>query len=144
MPAAIIIKCAKSQGVQMEGKNIQTARQAFDYLAQGWVTGNFQPFLDILTDDVILWLPVGKQTDKSKEYEDKQQIIARLQARTAAGDRLNFSPPEQVTSNDITVTFEFASQGTIRHQPFTGRNVISFDIKDDKIAGIREYFGDID
>ncbi|BAY13076.1 hypothetical protein NIES2098_62690 [Calothrix sp. NIES-2098] len=128
----------------MEGTKLQTAQQAFDYLAQGWATGNFQPFIDMLADEVIFWLPVGKQRDKSSEYEDKQQIIARLGTRAERGDRLKFSPPDRVSSNDITVTFEFESQGNIRNQPFQGRNAISFDIKGDKISGIREYLGDID
>ena len=128
----------------MEVTKIQTAQQAFDYLAEGWATGNFQQFIDILASEVMFWVPVGQQRDTSFGYEDKQQLIARLQARTERGDRLIFSPPDLVTSNDTTVTFEFESQGTIRNQPFTGRNVVSFDIKDDKIAGVREYFGDID
>ncbi|MDZ8052685.1 MAG: nuclear transport factor 2 family protein [Aulosira sp. ZfuVER01] len=128
----------------MEGTKLQTAQQAFDYLAQGWATGNFQSFIDMLASEVVFWLPVGKQRDKSSKYEDKQQILARLQARTERGDRLKFNSPDHVTSNDTTVTFEFESQGTIRNQPFKGRNAVSFDIKDDKIVGVREYFGDID
>jgi ketosteroid isomerase-like protein len=128
----------------MESTKIQTAKQAFDYLAQGWATGNFQPFIDMLADEVMFWLPVGKQREKSSEYEDKQQILARLQARTQRGDRLQFSSPDQITSNETTVTLEFETQGTIRKQPFKGRNAVSFDIKGDKIAGVREYFGDID
>jgi hypothetical protein len=131
-------------GKLMEATKIQTAQQAFNYLAQGWATGNFQPFIDMLAWEVMFWLPVGQQRDTSFGYEDKQQLIARLHARQQRGDRLIFSPPEQVTSNETTVTFEFATQGTIRNQPFTGRNVVSFDIKGDKIAGIREYLGDID
>ncbi|HIK03505.1 MAG TPA: nuclear transport factor 2 family protein [Trichormus sp. M33_DOE_039] len=128
----------------MEGKNLKTARQAFDYLAQGWATGNFQPFIEMLTEDVVFWLPVGKQRDTDFTYEDKQQLITRLKTRTVTGDRLLFSPPDRITSNATTVTLEFATQGTIRQQPFQGRNIISFDITGEKISGIREYFGDID
>ncbi|AKG24633.1 nuclear transport factor 2 family protein [Calothrix sp. 336/3] len=128
----------------MEGIKIFIARQAFDFLAQGWATGNFQPFIEMLSDDVIFWLPVGKQLDKSFSYADKQQIIARFEKRLEAGDRLTFSPPDDITSNETSVTFEFEAQGTINHQPVTRRNAISFDIREDKIVGIREYFGDID
>lgn len=131
-------------GEQMEGTNIKTARQAFDYLAQGWATGNFQPFIEMLTEDVVFWLPIGKQRDTDFTYEDKQQLITRLKTRTVTGDRLLFSPPDRITSNATTVTLEFATQGTIRQQPFQGRNIISFDITGEKISGIREYFGDID
>jgi ketosteroid isomerase-like protein len=128
----------------MEETKIQIAQQAFDYLAQGWATGNFQPFMEMLTEDAVFWLPVGKQQDKSLAYEDKQQMIARLRQRTTVGNCLRFSPPDHLTSNDTTVTFEFASEGTIHHQPYQGRNAISFDLRGDKIAGVREYFGDID
>ncbi len=87
----------------MEDIKLQTAQQAFDYLAQGWATGNFQPFIKMLADEVMFWLPVGKQRDKSSEYEDKQQMLARLQARTERGDRLKFSSPDHITSNDTTI-----------------------------------------
>ncbi|RCJ27255.1 hypothetical protein A6770_25950 [Nostoc minutum NIES-26] len=127
----------------METTTINTAQQAFDYLARGWATGNFQPYIDMLSDDVSFWLPVGTQRDQSFSYEGKEQIIARLRTRQAAGDRLIFSPADRITSNDTTITFEFESQGTIRNQPFRGRNAISFDVKNDKISSIREYFGDI-
>lgn len=129
----------------MEGIKIQqTAQQAFDYLAQGWATGNFQPFIDMLADEVMFWLPIGQQRNTPFGYEDKQQLIARLQVRTERGDRLIFSPPKNILSNDTSVIVEFETQGTIRNQAFTGNNVISFDIQDDKITGIREYFGEID
>jgi ketosteroid isomerase-like protein len=128
----------------MTGRNIQTAQQAFDYFAQGWATGNFQPLIEMFADEVIFWVPVGKQRANTSEYEDKQQILARLKARQESGNRLILSQPNYVTSNEMSVTFEFESQGTIRNQPFKSRNAVSFDIKDDKIVGIREYFGDID
>ncbi|MBD2357131.1 hypothetical protein H6G41_21320 [Tolypothrix sp. FACHB-123] len=129
----------------MEGTKIQqTAQQAFDYLAQGWATGNFQPFIDMLADEVMFWVPVGQQRDTPFGYEDKPQLIARLQARADRGDRLIFSPPKSIISNNTSVIFELETQGTIHNQPFTGNNVISFDIQDDKITCIREYFGEID
>ncbi|QSJ15958.1 nuclear transport factor 2 family protein [Nostoc sp. UHCC 0702] len=123
---------------------IKTAQQAFDHLAKGWATGDYQPYIDMLSDHVSFWLPVGKQRSQPFAYEGKQQIIARLQARTEKGDRLTFSSPDRVTSNNTTVTFEFESQGTIASLPFKGRNAISFDVKGGKISAVREYFGDID
>jgi ketosteroid isomerase-like protein len=120
------------------------AQQAFDHLAQGWATGDFQPYIDMLSDQVKFWVPVGKQRSTSFGYEGKEQMSARLWRHKEAGDRLTFSSPDHVTSNNTTVTFEFESQGTIANQPFKGRNAISFDVKDDKISGVREYFCDID
>lgn len=127
----------------MSNPTINIAQKAFDYLAQGWATGNFQPYLDLLSDNVKFRLPVGTQRGQPFGYEGKEQITARLRARQAAGDRLTFNPPDRITSNDITVTFEFESQGIIRNQPYKGRNAISFEFKNDKISSIREYFGDI-
>lgn len=122
---------------------IKTAQQAFAHLAKGWATGDFQSYIDMLSDDVTFSLPIGKQRNQPFAYAGKQQIIARLQARTQTGDRLTLSSPDHVTSNNTTVTFEFESQGTINNQPFKGRNAISFDVKGDKISAVQEYFGDI-
>lgn len=127
----------------MQTTNIDTACQAFAYLAQGWATGDFQPYIEMLSDDVSFSLPVGTQRGQPFSYEGKEEIIARLRSRQAAGDRLTFSPPDRITSNNTTVTFEFESQGTIRNQLFQGRNAISFDLKNNQISSIREYFGDI-
>ncbi len=127
-----------------QNTTFKIAQQAFDYLAQGWATGDFQPYIDMLSDQVRFWVPVGKQRSTSFGYESKEQMSARLWRHKETGDRLILSPPDHVTSNDTTVTFEFESQGTIANQPFKGRNAISFDIKDGKISGVREYFGDID
>ncbi|MBW4613320.1 MAG: nuclear transport factor 2 family protein [Desmonostoc vinosum HA7617-LM4] len=126
-----------------QNRIIETAQKAFDNLARGWSTGDFQSYINMLSDDVVLWLPVGKQRSQPFGYEGKEQIIARLRSHQQAGDQVIFSPPDHVTSNDTTVTFEFESQGTIRNQPFKGRSAISFDVKNDQIYGVREYFGDI-
>ncbi|BAZ53683.1 hypothetical protein NIES4103_63660 [Nostoc sp. NIES-4103] len=122
---------------------IKIAQQAFDHLAKGWATGDFQPYIDMLSDDVTFSLPVGKQRNQPFAYEGKQQIIARLRAWTEAGDRLTLSSPDRITSNNTTVTFEFESQGMINNQTFKGRNAISFDVKGCQISAVREYFGDI-
>lgn len=139
-----IVKRKISVGQIMETRKIQIAQQAFESLAQGWATGNFQSFIDMLSDDVVFWLPVGKQREQAFAGADKQQFIAKLQERTAQGNRLIFHHPEQITTSDTTVTFEFVSQRTIDNQPVKARNVISFDIQGEKITGVREYLGDID
>ncbi|WGV23633.1 nuclear transport factor 2 family protein [Halotia branconii] len=139
-----ILKILNSAIQMQQTPTFKIAQQAFDHLAQGWSTGEFQPYIDMLSDQVKFWIPVGKQRNTSFGYESKEQIIARLWRRKEKGDRLTFSPPDRVTSNDKTVTFEFESQGTIANQPFKGRNAISFNVKNGKISDVREYFGDID
>ncbi len=40
------------------------AHQAFDYFSQRWATGNFQPYIEMLSDDFTFWFPYGKHCGK--------------------------------------------------------------------------------
>ncbi len=46
-----------------------------------------------------------------------------------------------VTSNEKTVVFEFRDEGLMWAQPYKNRVAVSFDVREDKICGYREYFG---
>jgi hypothetical protein len=41
-------------------RTLNVANQAFGYFVQGLETGNWQAFLDMLTDDFTFWFPMGK------------------------------------------------------------------------------------
>ena len=119
------------------------AHQAFDYFSQGWATGNFQPYIEMLSDEFTFWFPYGKHRGKFSGRAGKEQMVAKCRDHVEAGDRLTFSLPHHVTSNDTTMVFEFESQGTIDHQPYSGRNAISLTVTANRLSAFREYIGDI-
>lgn len=123
---------------------IEIATKAFGAFAKGWGNGNFQPFLEMLTDEFTFWYPYGKYRGKFTGLAGKAQIVAKCLEHSASDDRLNFSLPQHITSNDRTVMFEFECEGIIDGEKYQGRIAIALDVSNEKICGFREYFGDVD
>lgn len=125
----------------MSPTNTDTALLAFKYLAEGHKAGTFDNYLNLLTDDYTFYAPVGEYRGKNV---GKERAKVFYDAITAAKADFTFSEPLRVTSNGDTVVIEFTDEGTIMGQKYFNRIASSFDIKDGKIYGYREYFGDID
>lgn len=123
--------------------NLAAARIAFDLFAQGWATGDFEPYLAMLADEMTFWFPMGPHRGKFSGAAGRQQMIAKCRDHEAAGDRLTFSTPQYVLSDDTSVMFEFEAKGLYAGQPYQGHNAIAFAVQDGKIVGFREYFGDL-
>ena len=135
-------------GVTTSGDNfvmadVTTAHKAFDLFAQGWTTGDFTPYIAMLADEMTFWFPMGAHRGKFSGAQGRQEMIAKCKDHEAAGDRLTFHAPEYVLTSNHSVMFEFESEGLYGGNPYKGHNAIAFEIKDGKIVGFREYFGDL-
>ena len=120
-----------------------TARQAFDLFAQGWESGDFEPYIALLADEMNFWFPTGTHRGKFSGVAGREEMIAKCNDHTQAGDRLTLHPPQYVSSDGRSVIFEFDSEGLYGGQPYKGHNAIAFEVEDGKIVGFREYFGDL-
>jgi ketosteroid isomerase-like protein len=118
---------------------LQVAQKAFSYFQHGLATGKWQDFLDMLTDDVILWFPQGKFHGLNQGKDKAKEFFEYVSAAFSSG--LNIVSVDSITSNEKTVIFEFRDQGLLFGQPYKNRVVVAFDIRDDKICAYREYFG---
>ena len=125
----------------MHQTNIDTALLAFKYLAEGHKAGSFDNYINMLTDDYTFFAPAGAFRGKNI---GKAKAIEFYNAITAAKADFVFSEPIRVTASGDTVVIEFTDEGTIMGIPYFNRIASSFDIKDGKVYGYREYFGDID
>ena len=123
---------------------LNIAQQAFAVFVQGWITGDFQPFLEMLTDEFTFWYPYGNHRGKFTGQAGKAQMITKCHEHSKAGDHLTFSLPHHITSSDTTVMFEFECEGVINQESYQGRIVIALEVTNEKISGFREYFGDVD
>ena len=113
-------------------------RRAFDLFTSGLATGEWQPFLDMLTDDFTFWFPIGKfhglNIGKKRAAEFFQYVAeAYSEGLTVTLDR--------ITSNETTVVFEFRDEGPMWGEPYKNRVAVSFDVRGDKICAYREYLG---
>lgn len=120
-----------------------TALRAFKLFAKGWESGDFEPYIALLGEEMNFWFPTGVHRGKFSGVAGRKQMVAKCHDHTVAGDRLTLHPPQYVMSNGSSVIFEFESEGLYAGKPYRGHNAIAFEVREGKIIGFREYFGDL-
>jgi ketosteroid isomerase-like protein len=118
---------------------LKVAHQAFENLHHGLATGEWNPMLDMLTEDFTFWFPVGPYHGLNVGKERAKAFFDYVSE--VFGKTIRMTSLERVTSNETTVVFEFRDQGIMRSEPYKNRIAVSFDVREDKICGYREYFG---
>jgi ketosteroid isomerase-like protein len=121
---------------------LETAERALRLLAPGYETGNFGPYLEMLTDDFTFWTPTGAFRGKNVGKEAAARNYRFI--AEAPNTKIHLSTPYSVTSGDSTVIFELEDGGTLLRHPFQNRVVFAMDVRGDQICGFREYVGDVD
>ena len=118
---------------------LKVAHQAFEYFSNGLATGEWNNFLGMLTEDFSFWFPQGKYHGLNVGKERAKEFFNYVSQAFSSG--LNITSVERVTSSDTTVVFEFRDEGKLMGEPYKNRVAVSFDIRENKICGYREYFG---
>lgn len=127
----------------MTNSTLETARKAFDLFAQGWSSGDFDPYINLLADEMSFWFPMGTHRGKFSGTAGREQMIAKCRDHEVAGDRLTLHEPDYVLTGGNSVLFEFIAEGNYAGQAYRGHNAIAFEVSDRKVIGFREYFGDL-
>jgi ketosteroid isomerase-like protein len=123
---------------QFNPDTMEVAHQAFGYFTHGLATGEWNQFVDMLTEDFNFWFPVGKYHGLNVGKERALEFFEYVTETFSPG--LSFTL-DRVTSNETTVVFEFRDEGLMRGEPYKNRIAVSFDVRGDKICAYREYFG---
>ncbi len=117
---------------------LKVAHQAFEHFTHGLETGEWNQFVDMLTEDFTFWFPVGPYHGLNVGKERTVAFFQYVSETFSQGLSLTL---DRVTSNEKTVVFEFRDEGLMWAQPYKNRVAVSFDVREDKICGYREYFG---
>ena len=123
---------------QINPDTLEVAHQAFEYFTHGLATGEWNQFVDMLTEDFTFWFPVGKYHGLNTGRDQAIAFFKYVSETFTPGLSLTL---DRVTSNETTVVFEFRDQGLMRGEPYKNRIAVSFDVRGDKICAYREYFG---
>ncbi|MBD2450339.1 nuclear transport factor 2 family protein [Nostoc sp. FACHB-152] len=124
---------------QKSENTLKVAHQAFEHFTHGLATGEWQAFLDMLTDDFTFWFPMGKFHGLNEGKERAKEFFQYVSEAFSPG--ITLTSLDRVTSNETTVVFEFRDEGLLFGQPYKNRVAVSFDVRGDKICSYREYFG---
>lgn len=123
---------------EASSETLQFAQCAFQDYATGLATGDWQPFLERLSEDFTFWFPAGPFKGNNVGKERIAAFFASIPKIFPGGLTLTV---QQVTSNATTVVFEVQSEGTMGSEPYQNQAAIAFDIRDNQICSYREYLG---
>ncbi|HLM61266.1 MAG TPA: nuclear transport factor 2 family protein [Pyrinomonadaceae bacterium] len=122
-------------------ETLLVARRALSLLAAAHLSGDFEPYLEMLTEDYTFYMPLGEFRGKNVGVEKAAACYRQI---AAANPQIEYGEPFRATSAGNTVVFEFEDSGTIAGQPYYNRVAASFDVRGEQICGYREYFGFLD
>ncbi len=117
----------------------EVAEAAFADLRHGLASGEWQPFLDRLSDDFTFHFPLGRYQGLNRGKEKAEEFFQFVSQ--AYPDGLDVYEVVGVTAEDTRVVFEFRDRGELRGAPYENLVAISLDVCGDTICGYREYFG---
>ena len=123
---------------QDHADTLAVAHAAFTQFSHGLATGDWEPFLAMVTDDFAFFFPMGEYQGAHTGRDTARAFFAYV--RSAFPDGLTVML-DRVMSNANTVVFEFRDEGVFRGAPYRNRVAVSFDVRDGRIAQYREYFG---
>ena len=124
-------------------RTLDVGRRSFEHFRNGLRTGNWQPWLNVLTDDFTFRFPMGRWRGEHRGKQDAAAFFAYVRQVYPEGLELEV---DRVSVGEDTVVFEFRDWGTlvVPGQPpreYRNRGAVSLDVRGDRIASYREYFG---
>lgn len=123
---------------EIQPDTMEVAHQAFGHFTHGLATGEWNQFVEMLTEDFTLWFPVAKYHGLNTGKERALEFFEYVSKTFSPGLSVTL---DRVTSNETTVVFEFRDEGLMWGEPYKNRIAVSFDVRGDKICAYREYFG---
>lgn len=121
-----------------ESKSLEIGKKAFKKFTHGLETGEWEAFLEMLTDDFTFWFPTGQYHGLNQGKEKAREFFIFVSEAFSEG---LFVTLDNIVSNEKTVIFEFRDEGLFRGVPYKNRVAIAFDVRGDKICAYREYYG---
>ncbi|NER81009.1 MAG: nuclear transport factor 2 family protein [Leptolyngbya sp. SIO1D8] len=119
-------------------ETLQVAQDAFQDFSMGLTSGNWEPFLNRLSDDFTFWFPAGPFKGINIGKEKANAFFSSVSKIFPQGLTLTVL---QITSNPTTVVFEVLSEGMMGDHPYQNQAAIALDIRDAEVCGYREYLG---
>ena len=120
----------------------QILENAYKEFLNGWATGDWQSFFNLLSDDLIFQYPAGVYKGRHLVPEGKPKMIAWAHSHSEAGDRIQITPTLKVFQNDWGV-FCATSIGKYNGEPYDGNEAYFLRVQGNQIIEYREYIGDI-
>jgi ketosteroid isomerase-like protein len=126
----------------MQQSSREILEDAYQKFLNGWASGNWQSFLDLLSNDLIFQYPAGVYRGRHLAPKGKPAMVAWANAHKEAGDRIQITPSLSVFQDDWGI-FTANSVGTYNGEPYDGNEAYFLRVQGGLIIEYREYIGDI-
>ncbi len=119
-------------------------QEAFAKLSNGWVTGDYKPFTDMLDDNAVYQFPAGSFRG---DIQGKANLIQLYEGMNQfmQGNQIIITELLNITTNDDTVVYEFEDKVDFSETvKYVNKIVFSFSFNEEgKIYRYAEYIGDV-
>jgi len=126
-------------------KNLKIAERAFAAWEKGENSGDYADFKKLLAPDFEIFShPLQPSRGIFKGAAALAKMNELIASRKKSPNNLKFSNII-VTNNRNTFVFLFDSAGPVAGGfPYRGWNAVALTVKNNRISGFREYFGDVE
>lgn len=131
---------AISEGVNPNTKRV--ALKAWQLFIAAWDTGEWQPFLDMTTDDFEFYFPAGPHAGLHQGRNGKRMLVEWANFQQTNGTRLNSVTVHTTIGGNMAV-FESSAE-SIPAGSYRNYEAIIFEVRGDKISALREYWNVLD
>ncbi|MGK6353786.1 nuclear transport factor 2 family protein [Sphingomonas sp. DT-207] len=121
--------------------NAQTravATRAWTLFRKAWEEGDWQPFLDMTTDDFQFYFPQGAFAGLHEGRAGKAQLLAWAAYHRKAGNRLR-SAATHITIAGNTAVFETTAE-SLPPGGYRNFEAIIFEVQGERVRALREYW----
>jgi ketosteroid isomerase-like protein len=115
------------------------AEKAYQHLCEGLATGQWQPFFDLLADEVDLIWPFPPVAGHYTGVEGRKTIAEIFSQLGGEGNRITDVTVYGKTVSTDRVVFEDHSRGEFFGRPYEGRHCIHLIMRDAQVVGFHEY-----
>jgi ketosteroid isomerase-like protein len=112
------------------------ANLAFEAWKTGLTTGNWEAFLNLLTEDFSFSFPVGKYQGIHQGKDSAKEFFEYVSKIYSEGLQIDL---KRTLQTDQTVIFEIESSGQMLGQAYHNQASVFFEVRDEKICHYREY-----
>jgi len=133
---------APKWNIKENGKTRQVAWRAWTLFRAAWEKGEWQPFLDMTTDDFQFYFPQGEFAGLHEGRTGKEKLVAWANYHRSAGNRLRSAATHVTVAGNVAVieaTAESLPPGFYRNY-----EAIIFEVSGDRISALREYWNVLD
>ncbi|MDP4504197.1 nuclear transport factor 2 family protein [Nonomuraea turcica] len=121
----------------------RVADRAMDRFDHGWRTGEWEPFLAMLTPRFSFWFPQGQWRGHHEGEAGRQAVAAWAQFHADNGDRV-YGRRRNVTTMGDRVLYEYDSRGASTSTTgYLNWETIIVSVTGERISALHEYWGNI-